>query len=164
MDTLLKMTGIGKLISFYRYIYFNGPGVVRWSGSGLILMIGLTHMYKFPENFEAPKYIGLVFRGPVRRHAPDDLGHPAGTEVGMDARCRDLWRSVRGLHSKPHVGPARLRTRHSPLGRACRDRLSGVRGHVHLSLPVDTHQDKRSHPRDTRLARLATCEEREESA
>jgi hypothetical protein len=61
MDTLLRITGIGKLISFYRYIYFNGPEVVKWSGLGLILMIGLTHMYEFPEHFEAAKYIGLSF-------------------------------------------------------------------------------------------------------
>lgn len=61
MDTLLRVTGIGKLISFYRYIYFNGPGVVKWSGIGLLLMIGLTHMYKLIEHFEAAKYIGLSF-------------------------------------------------------------------------------------------------------
>ncbi len=61
MNALLRWTGIGKLISFYRYIYFNGPGVVKWSGIGLILMIGLTHMYELPKHFEAEKYIGLSF-------------------------------------------------------------------------------------------------------
>ncbi len=50
-----------KLISFYRYIYFNGPGVTKFSGIGLILIVGLTHMYVFPEHFEAAAYIGLSF-------------------------------------------------------------------------------------------------------
>ncbi len=35
--------------------------MVKWSGIGLILMIGLTHMYEFPEHFEAEKFIGLSF-------------------------------------------------------------------------------------------------------
>ena len=61
MSTLLKITGLGKLVSFYRYISFNGPGVVKFSGVGLILLIGLTHMYVFPEHFEAASYIGLSF-------------------------------------------------------------------------------------------------------
>ncbi len=61
MNILLRITGLGKLVSFYRYIYFNGAGVVRWSGIGLVLVIGLTHMYEFPEHFEAAEYIGLSF-------------------------------------------------------------------------------------------------------
>lgn len=61
VNTLLRITGIGKLISFYRFIYFNGPGVTRFSGIGLILVIGLTHMYVFPEHFEAASYIGMSF-------------------------------------------------------------------------------------------------------
>jgi len=61
VSTLLKITGLGKLVSFYRYISFNGPGVVKFSGVGLILLIGLTHMYVFPEHFEAASYIGLSF-------------------------------------------------------------------------------------------------------
>jgi hypothetical protein len=61
VSTLLKVTGIRKLISFYRYIYFNGPGVTKFSGIGLILIVGLTHMYVFPEHFEAASYIGMSF-------------------------------------------------------------------------------------------------------
>ncbi len=49
------------MISFYRYIYLNGPGVTKFSGIGLVLVIGLTHMYEFPEHFEAAPYIGLSF-------------------------------------------------------------------------------------------------------
>lgn len=61
MNALLKITGASKLISFYRYIYFNGPGVTKFSGIGLILVTGLTHMYVFPAHFEAAKYLGLSF-------------------------------------------------------------------------------------------------------
>jgi hypothetical protein len=61
VSTLLKITGLGKLVSFYRYISFNGPGAVKFSGVGLILLTGLTHMYVFPEHFEAASYIGLSF-------------------------------------------------------------------------------------------------------
>jgi hypothetical protein len=42
VSTLLKITGFCKLISFYRYIYFDGPGVTKFSGIGLLLVIGLT--------------------------------------------------------------------------------------------------------------------------
>ncbi len=61
MNTLLRITGIRKLISFYRYIYFNGPGVVKWSGIGLILSIGLIHMYQLPEIFFDEKLVSLLF-------------------------------------------------------------------------------------------------------
>ena len=61
MNTLLRITGIGKLISFYRYIYFNGPGVVKWSGIVLMLMIGLIHMYRLPEIFFDEEFVSLVF-------------------------------------------------------------------------------------------------------
>jgi hypothetical protein len=58
---LLRITGIGKLISFYRYIYFNQPRLVTFTGISLILMIGFTHMYVFPEHFKTAPYIGLSF-------------------------------------------------------------------------------------------------------
>ncbi len=61
MNTLLRITGIDKLITFYRYIYFNGPGVVKWSGIGLILMIGLTHLLLLPWHYEAAPYLGVSF-------------------------------------------------------------------------------------------------------
>jgi hypothetical protein len=61
MNTLLRITGIGKLISFYRYIYFNHPRLVTFTGISLILMIGFTHMYVFPEHFKIAPYLGLSF-------------------------------------------------------------------------------------------------------
>jgi hypothetical protein len=38
VNTSFKITGVGKLVSFYRYIYFSGSGVTRLSG------IGLSHL------------------------------------------------------------------------------------------------------------------------
>jgi hypothetical protein len=61
MGTLLKVTGVGKLISFYKYIYFNQPRLVTFTGIWLILMIGLTHMYVFPLHFRGAPYLGLSF-------------------------------------------------------------------------------------------------------
>ena len=55
------MTGIGKLISFYRYIYFNGPRTVQLSGVGLILVVGLIHLYLMPRHYEAAPYLGVLF-------------------------------------------------------------------------------------------------------
>ena len=61
MNALLRWTGISKLISFYRYIYFNQPRLVTFTGISLILMIGLTHMYVFPQHFRTAPYLGLSF-------------------------------------------------------------------------------------------------------
>ena len=61
MNALLRWTGIGKLISFYRYIYFDLPRVVTFTGISLILMIGFTHMYVFPQHFKTAPYLGLSF-------------------------------------------------------------------------------------------------------
>lgn len=61
MNTLLKMTGLGKLVSFYRYIYLNGPGVSRWAGVFLILLVALIHLIEAPEHFEFAGYLGVLF-------------------------------------------------------------------------------------------------------
>jgi hypothetical protein len=61
MNTLLRITGVSKLISFYRHIYFNQPRLVTFTGISLILMIGFTHMYVFPEHFKTAPYLGLSF-------------------------------------------------------------------------------------------------------
>ena len=61
MNALLRITGIGKLISFYRYIYFNQPRLVTFTGISLILLVGFTHMYVFPRHFETAPYLGLSF-------------------------------------------------------------------------------------------------------
>lgn len=61
MNALLRITGIGKLISFYRYIYFDLPRLVTFTGICLILLIGLIHLYLLPRHYEAAPYIGVSF-------------------------------------------------------------------------------------------------------
>lgn len=69
MNALLRITGIGKLVSFYRYIYLNGPGVTRWAGVFLVLLVGVIHLIEAPEHFQFAGYLGalflLVFAGSV---------------------------------------------------------------------------------------------------
>lgn len=61
MSTLLRVTGIKKTLSFFRYIYFNGPRVTQWSAIALILAVGLIHLVLVPEHFEAAPYLGFTF-------------------------------------------------------------------------------------------------------
>ncbi len=61
MNFLLRVTGIGKLISLYKYIYFNQPRLVTFTGISLILMIGFIHVYVFPQHFVAAPYLGISF-------------------------------------------------------------------------------------------------------
>lgn len=61
MNTLLRPTGIGALIRFYRNIYFNGPGVVRLAGIGLMLLVGAIHLLTLPDHFRAAPYVGVAF-------------------------------------------------------------------------------------------------------
>ena len=61
MSTLLRWTGIGKMISFYRYIYFDHPRVVTFLGISVILTIGLIHAYALPDHFERAPYLGISF-------------------------------------------------------------------------------------------------------
>lgn len=61
MSTLLRWTGIGKMISFYRYIYFDQPRAITFLGICVILTIGLIHAYALPEHFEISPYLGISF-------------------------------------------------------------------------------------------------------
>lgn len=61
MSTLLHWTGIAKMISFYRYIYFDHPRAVTFLGVSVILTIGLIHAYALPEHFERAPYLGISF-------------------------------------------------------------------------------------------------------
>lgn len=65
MSTLLKITGIGKLISFYRYLYLNGPGVTRWTGVALVLLVGAIHLVETLEYFGIAPYLGALFAANV---------------------------------------------------------------------------------------------------
>ena len=51
MNALLKWTGIGKLVSFYRYIYLNQPQLTRLAGIALVLSVGVVHLVEAPEHY-----------------------------------------------------------------------------------------------------------------
>ncbi len=61
MNTLLRMTGIGRLISFYRYIYLNQPRLTALAGIVLILAVGVIHLIEAPEHSAASPYLGVLF-------------------------------------------------------------------------------------------------------
>src|SRR5919199_813843 len=61
MDNLFKITGLNRLISLYRYVYFNQPMLIMATGVGLILLVGLIHLLESPEQFEAAVYVGILF-------------------------------------------------------------------------------------------------------
>lgn len=52
---------MSKLISFYRYIYFNAPQTTRLAGLALILAVGAIHLIEGPGYLEAPAYLGVLF-------------------------------------------------------------------------------------------------------
>jgi hypothetical protein len=60
MNALLRMTGIGKVVSFYRYIYLNQPQLTRLAGIVLILAVGAIHLIEAPEHFRAAAYLGAL--------------------------------------------------------------------------------------------------------
>jgi hypothetical protein len=61
MNTLAKIPGLRGLISFYRYVYFNGPRMIQLSGIGLLMLIGLIHLYELPGHYAAARYLGVAF-------------------------------------------------------------------------------------------------------
>jgi hypothetical protein len=63
MNTLLDVTGIGKLVSFYRYIYINQPQLTRIAGIVLILAVGAVHLVEIPSHYGISPYLGVLFAG-----------------------------------------------------------------------------------------------------
>jgi hypothetical protein len=61
MGTLLRITGVGGLVSFYRHIYLNQPRLTRLAGVVLILAVGAIHLLEAPAHFEAAVYLGVLF-------------------------------------------------------------------------------------------------------
>ena len=61
MSTLLRLTGVGKLVSFYRYIYINQPQLTRLAGIALILAVGTVHLVEIPSHYEISPYLGVLF-------------------------------------------------------------------------------------------------------
>jgi hypothetical protein len=61
MNTLLRITGVGKLASFYQYIYINQPQLTRLAGIGLILAVGVVHLIEIPTHYGISAYLGVLF-------------------------------------------------------------------------------------------------------
>jgi len=61
MNTLLRISGVGRLVSFYRYIYLNQPRLTRLAGLALILALGAIHLVEAPAHLEAAIYLGVLF-------------------------------------------------------------------------------------------------------
>ncbi|HEV2093921.1 MAG TPA: hypothetical protein VGR18_12225 [Rubrobacter sp.] len=61
MNALLRITGIGGLVSLYRYVYLNQPRLTRLAGVVLILTVGAIHAIEAPEHFRAAAYLGVLF-------------------------------------------------------------------------------------------------------
>jgi hypothetical protein len=61
MNTLLRISGIGKLVSFYGYIYLNQRRLTRLAGLALILAVGAIHLIEAPAHFKAAIYLGVLF-------------------------------------------------------------------------------------------------------
>lgn len=61
MNTLLRRSGVGKLVTFYGYIQLNQPEPTRLAGVALILAVGAVHLVETPEHFEAAAYLGILF-------------------------------------------------------------------------------------------------------
>lgn len=58
---LLKWTGIGALISLYRYVYLNQPKLTALAGVVLVLGVGAVHAVEAPEHFGISAYLGGLF-------------------------------------------------------------------------------------------------------
>lgn len=61
MNPLFKISGVSKIVTFYRYIYFDGPRWVTGMGIMLILLVGLIHLLEAPEHVEVAGYVGALF-------------------------------------------------------------------------------------------------------
>ena len=61
MNTLFRITGVGKLVSFYRYIYINQPRLTRLVGIGLVLAVGVVHLVEIPSHYDISPYLGALF-------------------------------------------------------------------------------------------------------
>jgi hypothetical protein len=81
MNSLLRITGVGKLVSFYRYIYINQPQLTRIAGILLILAVGAVHLVEIPSHYDISPYLGVLF-----------AGNFAGTLVAAFG----IWRGVKG--------------------------------------------------------------------
>lgn len=85
MTAVLRWTGLGKLISFYRYFAFNGPRVTTTSGIVLLVGIAAIRLYWLVGGFLVPgypayltAYLALLVTGAVMASVGMVLGRRPG--------------------------------------------------------------------------------------
>lgn len=61
MSAVLRWTGLGKLISFYRYFAFNAPWATTASGVVLLVGIAAIRLYLLLGGFAFPAYLAVYF-------------------------------------------------------------------------------------------------------
>jgi hypothetical protein len=82
MIAVLRWTGIGKLISFYRYISFNIPRVITGSGAVLVLGVGAIQLYLLVASRGVPGYLSAYFAVLAAVAVLAALGILAGRTLG----------------------------------------------------------------------------------
>jgi hypothetical protein len=61
LKSLFRSTGVGKLVSFYRYIHINQPELTRLASIALILAVGVVHLVEVPTHYGISPYLGVLF-------------------------------------------------------------------------------------------------------
>lgn len=149
---LLRIPGLGKLISAYKYVQFNGPGVVRFSGVGLILLIGVIHVLLLPWHYEAASYLGVSFGVLFAGSLLSALGIFRGARWGVGFGERALRGGVRGVFRQPHIRPPRFPRSGGELVHPRGDRCVRIGGLLCLPPLLDNYGDERRLARGAGLA------------
>ncbi|MFD0899331.1 hypothetical protein [Actinomadura sediminis] len=88
-SALMRWTGTGKIVSFYRYFLLNLPRTTTASGVALVLGVGAVHLYLLVTDqalgggFDAPAYL--------RAYCAALLGAAVLSAVGMVAAPKAGW-------------------------------------------------------------------------
>lgn len=61
MTAVGRWTGLGKLLSFYRYFAFDGPRVTTGLGVTVLLGVGVIRLYLLVGGSALPAYLGAYF-------------------------------------------------------------------------------------------------------
>jgi hypothetical protein len=85
-ERVLRWTGLGQLISFYRYFAFNGPRVTTATGIAVLLGIAAVRLYWLAGGFLLPKYpayLAAYFALLVTAALLASVGMVAGRRPGL---------------------------------------------------------------------------------
>jgi len=99
MNALLRITGLGGLVSLYRYVYLNQPRLTRLAGIALILVVGVVHLIEAPEHFQDAAYLGVLFAANVAA----TLAAAAGILRGAKGWGWTLGAAICGLSSLAYL-------------------------------------------------------------